>query len=166
MIGPDCNQVLDHLGQALPPALAAHVDGCPHCRAALESFDQMDQAPAPVLSSEALAELSQAVSRELQARPFAAPWWRAAAALSGFNLLLAAATVVVLGRGQLIQNRSPTWIVAPLAALLSAMTIGATLIALSPMRRSLLRTVLTTCGLAALVTLTTGSGFDPGGSLL
>jgi hypothetical protein len=157
-----CDQVLDHLGDRLPPALATHAEHCEHCLATLAAYEDVDAGGTAPLPDRALPRIREAAMQELAARPVARPWWQEAIAFGAFNALVTVGAVCALGTQGLVHNRAPTAVVVLLGVLLAATMALATLLSLSPQRRPVLGAMLVACVLAGLAVLAGGSGFDPG----
>ncbi len=160
-MSPECDRVMDGLGQPLPPELAAHVASCADCRALLEGFGALEGAPAPAKAparaAPALASVRAQALRELEAHPKATPWWREVLLLVGVYALVTVLGALGLSRMGL-PNSAPPLVVAGLAGLMLAAMVGGAVVALAPMRQAAWGLVGTSAAVVALAVVLGGSG--------
>lgn len=158
---PQCEQVLDYLGQGrLPAELEAHVKGCASCQAMLGAFGAMRRPMAPAPDTGAVDRTRAQVLQELAARPVAAPWWREAVWISALCLTAVVAATAYLGRHGVVLNRAPVMALVMVAVLLVSIIGWAAFVALAPdgrlLRRGLIAFAIETAGVVVLA----GSGLD------
>jgi hypothetical protein len=114
---PDCERLLDHLGEPLSGTLQAHVQSCAECQKVQESYRLLEGIESIPGHDAAGLALPSAAAVELRKRPRARPWWWGAIALVPMYLALIWVGVAVLGTPE--RNGSP-----PLPLALRAVGIG------------------------------------------
>jgi hypothetical protein len=161
---PECTQVLEHLGEPLPPAQQAHVRACAECQSLVEGFDALES-PAPPAPARGLDSTREQVLKELRAHPKATPWWREVLVLVGVYAVATALGALALTRVGLLSNSAPPAVVALLAVLVLAMMGGGAVVALAPARRVAWGLVGTSVAVVALSVVLGGSGLAVKGFL-
>jgi hypothetical protein len=168
-MSPECDRVMDGLGQPLPPELAAHVAACADCRALLEGFGALEGAPAPAkaptMAAPALESVRAQALRELQAHPKATPWWREVLVLVGVYTLATVLGALGFTRVGLLLNSAPPGVVAGLAVLVLGVMVGGAVLALAPTRQAAWGLVGTSAAVVALSVVLGGSGLAVKGFL-
>lgn len=173
-MSPECSRVMDCLGEALPPDLAAHVASCQECQVVTGGFDFISGPGLPLptarASSSADAEDDEDTlpgqfdarrfAREALAKqPKARPWWHGLALLVGVHVATVGVGLVLLSRDVWVGNAAPASLVAGVGVLILALLSAGTYVALSPHRRGVPWTaVLATSGALGLTVVLTGSG--------
>ncbi|MBU8895387.1 DUF1109 domain-containing protein [Corallococcus sp. H22C18031201] len=130
---PECEQVLDLVGEPLPAPLAAHAAACGDCRALREGFGALEAPPSS--APPALESARRLALAELAASPRPTPWWHELALLLAVDAAVVAAGLLALGRKGLVLNAAPAPVVLTLALLLLLVVGGGALLALAPLRR-------------------------------
>ncbi|WP_224248853.1 NrsF family protein [Hyalangium gracile] len=136
---PECERVMDSLGQPLPPELAAHAASCEDCRALTSGFGALEALPpvAPPKSTPGLEAARARTLEELATQPVAKPWWRELLALLVAYLVVMVGGLFTLGRSGLVANTASPAVIAVLALLILALVGGGAYISLAPARRGL-----------------------------
>ncbi|MFY2560032.1 DUF1109 domain-containing protein [Corallococcus terminator] len=179
---PECSRVMDCLGEALPPELAAHVASCQECQVVTGGFEFISgPSPAPPAArARALASSSLAASLDdddnedtlpgqsdarrfalesLAKQPKARPWWHGLALLVGVHVATVGVGLALLSRDAWVGNASPSTLVVGVGVLILALLSAGTYVALSPQRRIVpSAAVLATAGALGLTVVLTGSG--------
>jgi negative regulator of sigma F NrsF-like protein len=160
-MSPECDRVMESLGQPLPPELAAHVASCADCRALLEGFGALEGAPAPAkalaMAAPALESVRAQALRELEAHPKATPWWREVLLLVGVYALVTVLGTLGLSRMGLL-NSAPPLVVTGLAVLILVAMVGGAVVTLAPTRQAAWGLVGTSAAVVALAVVLGGSG--------
>ena len=159
-MSPECDRVLDSLGQPPPPELAAHLASCGECRALLEGFGALEDPAAAqkAPATGALASVRAEALRELEAQPRARPWWHEVRVLVGWYALSTVLGALALTRVGLFLNEAPLGVVVALAMLMLVAMVGGAVVALAPTRQAAWGLVGTSATVVALSVVLGGSG--------
>lgn len=171
---PECSRVMDHLGEALPPDLAAHVARCQECQVVTGGFDFISgPSPAPTALASASApddeddedtlpgqfDARRFALETLAKQPKARPWWHGLVLLVGVHAATVGVGLMLLSRDFWVGNAARSSLVVGVAVLILALLGAGAYIALSPHRRVVpWVAVLATSGALGLTVVLTGSG--------
>ncbi|MCI0574459.1 MAG: NrsF family protein [Myxococcaceae bacterium] len=159
-----CAQVLDTLGHApLPPALAAHVEGCPRCQAAVRVHAALVAPRTPAPGTHARARIHALARAELQAHPRPVHWAWEALGLAALSLAVGLGGAFML-RAMSPADAPPPATTAPwsVGLLLVLMVVGGSFLALAPGGRRMRVLALGLALPTALGVGLTGSGVSDG----
>ncbi|MCP3166868.1 DUF1109 domain-containing protein [Myxococcus qinghaiensis] len=170
---PECSRVMDRLGEALPPDLAAHVANCQECQVVTGGFEFISgPSPAPTAPASASSDdeddedtlpgqfdARRFALETLAKQPKARPWWHGLVLLVGVHAATVGVGLMLLSRDFWVGNAAHSSIVVGVAILILALLGAGTYIALSPHRRVVpWVAVLATSGALGLTVVLTGSG--------
>ena len=166
---PECERVMDYLGGALPPELAAHAASCEDCKDLTSGFGALDALPkaSPPESTPGLEAARKRTLAELSAQPVAKPWWRELLVLLGTYAGVMVGGLFFLGRSGLVGNTASVPVVAGLAVLILALVGGGAYLSLAPTRRRIPWVpIAVAMALMAALEVLGGSGTTPGRNFL
>ncbi len=161
---PECERVMDSLGENLPPALATHAATCADCQAFLSSFETLDAiAPSPSPAKTPGMEAARRKSmQELALKPRATPWWRELLVLLGTYAVVMVGGVVGLGRNGLVLNTASPLVIAGVGFAILVLVTGGAYVAMAPARRHVpWLIVAAVAGAVSLLLVMGGSGYAP-----
>lgn len=164
---PECERVMDALGGALPPELAAHAATCEDCQALTASFEALDavtviQPPAPKQPTPGMEAARRKSLNELALEPRATPWWRELLVLLVTYLVVMVGGVLFLGRRGLVGNTASPPVLLVVGLLILALVGGGAYLAMAPARRRVPWVlVAAVAGAVSLAQVLGGSGYGP-----
>lgn len=161
---PECERVMDAMGEGLPPELATHAATCADCQAFISSFETLDAltpTPAPEMTP-GMEEARRKSLAELALEPRATPWWRELLVLLGTYAVVMVAGLAALGRKGLVLNTASPLVVAGVGLVILVLVAGGAYLALAPARRHVPWVlVAAVAGAVSLLQVWGGSGYAP-----